>query len=225
MLNDSKKSFAIWTLLLSVFVLSGCEREKVRSEHQTNRQNDIQQQFNAWKAKQDPKLIDEYFQFISQYLIQKPTKLEVMSNRNFMSKVCESERFSIPPKKEWNNITGSLKLLNQLHQQNYFQRYTITAMYRSPTLNSCIKGAGKSKHLNHYAVDFHVLKPKETNQKERENLVKSLCQFWKTEGKTLKMGLGVYGNNRYHIDTQGYRTWGKDFKSKSSLCLSHSNSA
>jgi len=46
-----------------------------------------------------------------------------------------------------------------------------------------------------------------------------MCQFWKKEGKNFKMGLGVYGNNRYHIDTQGYRTWGKDFKSISSPCL------
>ena len=46
-----------------------------------------------------------------------------------------------------------------------------------------------------------------------------MCQFWKVEGKHFKMGLGVYGNNRYHIDTQAYRTWGKDFKSTSSVCL------
>ena len=53
-------------------------------------------------------------------------------------------------------------------------------------------------------------------------MVKALCQFWQTEGKKLKMGLGMYGNNRFHIDTQGYRTWGKDFKSKSSPCLNAS---
>ena len=56
-------------------------------------------------------------------------------------------------------------------------------------------------------------------EKERELLVKNMCQFWKVEGKNFKMGLGVYGNNRYHIDTQGHRTWGKDYKSTSSPCL------
>ena len=155
--------------------------------------------------------------------MQKPTMSELMTNRNVMGKACESERFVIPPKAYWNNIVGSLKLLDQLNHDAYFKRYTITATYRSPALNACVHGAKQSKHVYHYAVDFHVLDRKETNHKVRENLVKLLCQFWKTEGENFKMGLGVYGNNRYHIDTQGYRTWGKDFKSTSSPCLARSN--
>lgn len=100
-------------------------------------------------------------------------------------------------------------MLNQLHKEKYFQGYTLTAMYRSPALNRCIGGAGKSKHLYHYAVDFHVLSPKETVSKDREQLVKDMRNFWHEEGKSLKMGLAIYGNNRYHINTQGFRTWGK----------------
>ena len=113
-------------------------------------------------------------------------------------------------------MVGSLQLVEKLNHIDFYQHYTITAIYRNPALNACVSGASRSKHIYNYAVDFHVLDPKETNHKVRENLVKLLCQFWKTEGENFKMGLGVYGNNRYHIDTQGYRTWGKDFKSTSS---------
>lgn len=223
MLNDPKKSFVVWVLLFSIFVLSGCDLKNQQTQEKSDNKDEIKTQFNAWKAKQDPKLINTYFQFMSQYLMQKPTMSELMTNRNVMGKACESERFAIPPKAYWNNIVGSLKLLDQLNRDAYFKRYTITAIYRSPALNACVHGAKQSKHVYHYAVDFHVLDPKETNHKVRENLVKLLCQFWKTEGENFKMGLGVYGNNRYHIDTQGYRIWGKDFKSTSSPCLARSN--
>ena len=208
--------------LLSTLFIMGCDMKKDPTQEKSENKNELKEKFNHWKAEQDPKLVDDYFQFIRQYLTQPPTKLEIMTNRNVMVKACESERFAIPPKAYWNNVVGSLKLLDQLYRDAYFERYTITAMYRSPSLNTCVHGAKQSKHVYHYAVDFHVLDPKETHEQDRKLLVKALCQFWQAEGKKLKMGLGMYGNNRFHIDTQGYRTWGKDFKSKSSPCLNAS---
>lgn len=209
------------TLFCSVLLLNACSKheEKTARPQQNSLDQQIEDQFKLWKGKQDPKLLNEYYQFMAQYLKHPPSVLELTANRNFMPEHCYSKRFAIPPKAFWKNVVSSLQLVEKLNGNEYFKTYTITAIYRDPELNKCVGGAGKSKHLSNYAVDFYVLNPKESNETERELLIKKMCQFWKVEGKNFKMGLGVYGHNRYHIDTQGYRTWGKDFKSASSPCL------
>lgn len=209
-------------LISSFMFLTACtkpENNKANQPQQNKLDQQIEAQFKLWKAQQNPQLLSEYYQFMSQYLKHPPSLMELTTTRNYMPEKCYSKRFAIPPKAFWKNVVGSLQLVEKLNGNEYFKSYAITAIYRDPELNKCVGGAGKSKHLNNYAVDFYILNPKESNADEREKLVKKMCQFWKIEGKNFKMGLGVYGNNRYHIDTQGYRTWGKDFKSKSSPCL------
>jgi hypothetical protein len=208
---------------LGFMTLNACTPSEKNAEQSKSSKKssdqEIEQQFKLWKVQQDPKLLTDYYQFMSQYLKHPPSLMELTTTRNYMPKRCYSKRFAVPPKAYWKNVVGSLQLVEKLNRNGYFKTYTISAIYRAPELNACVGGAGKSKHLNNYAVDFHVLSPKETVENDRELLVQKICHFWKVEGKHYKMGLGVYGNNRYHIDTQGYRTWGKDYKSQSSPCL------
>ena len=211
--------------LSTLIFLTACTKSENKPEKAKTNSIDqqIEQQFQQWKAQQDPKQLSEYYQFMSQYLKRPPSLLELTANRNFMPEKCYSKRFAIPPKALWQNVVSSLQLLEKLNTSDYFKTYSITAIYRDPELNKCVGGAGKSKHLYNYAVDFYVLNPQESSENERVELIQKMCQFLKVEGKNFKMGLGVYGHNRYHIDTQGYRTWGKDFKSKSSPCLNKDN--
>ncbi|MFW2013389.1 D-Ala-D-Ala carboxypeptidase family metallohydrolase [Acinetobacter bereziniae] len=221
-MKNSKLIFIIIGCI-SWVALNGCTPSEKNAEHSSSSkktsEQQIEQQFKVWKAQQDPHLLADYYQFISQYLKHPPSLMELTTTRNYMPEQCYPKRFAVPPKAYWKNVVSSLQLVEKLNRNGYFKTYTITAIYRAPELNKCVGGAGKSKHLSNYAVDFHVLSPKETVEKDRELLIKKMCHFWKVEGKNYKMGLGVYGNNRYHIDTQGYRTWGKDYKSKSSVCL------
>ena len=221
MVKKIKLTLLAMSCVATLMVLNACTRqeESKPKAKKTSMDQQIEDQFKFWKEKQDSKLLNEYYQFMSQYLKRPPSLLELTANRNFMPENCYSKRFAVPPKALWKNVVSSLQLVEKLNSDPYFKSYSITAIYRNPELNKCVGGAGKSKHMNNYAVDFYVLNPKEGNEKERELLVKNMCQFWKVEGKNFKMGLGVYGNNRYHIDTQGHRTWGKDYKSTSSPCL------
>jgi len=217
------KNIVISICCIGVLALNACTPSEKKADQATSSRKSsdqqIEQQFKLWKAQQDPQLLADYYQFMSQYLKHPPSLMELTTSRNYMPEQCYSKRFAIPPKAFWKNVVSSLQLVEKLNRNEYFKTYTISAIYRAPELNKCIGGAEKSKHLSNYAVDFHVLSPKESIKKERELLVKKMCHFWQVEGKSYKMGLGVYGNNRYHIDTQGYRTWGKDFKSKSSPCV------
>ena len=213
------KKFLYLLFLINIVLLSACHSPDQQQTQQNKNNAQLQQQFQQWKAQQDPELLADYYQFMSQYLKKPPSLMELTTTRNYMPERCAAQRFAIPPQRYWKNVVSSLQLVEKLSRDSFFRKYTITAIYRSPELNKCIHGAGKSKHLYNYAVDFHVLEPKETNENDRNLLLKKICQFWKVEGKHFKMGLGVYGDNRFHIDTQAYRTWGKDYKSTSSACL------
>lgn len=209
-------------LCITISLLAACTQQPEDvSPQKTQATSKLKQQYLGWKQHQDPQIFKEYQQFFSNFMKQTPPMMELVTNRNFMPEKCEYARFSIPPKKYWNNLKSSLILLEKLHQSEYFKSYTITATYRNPELNQCVKGAQKSKHLQNFAVDFHVLNPKETHVQASRKLEQSLCEFWRKEGKRYKMGFGVYGNNRFHIDTQGYRTWGKNYSSATSPCLKH----
>ena len=211
-------------LLSIIFLLSSCSKQpnsEQKNTQQGKEKSALKEQYDEWKAKQDPKLLKEYQQFFASFMKAPPPLMELVTNRNFVPKNCEYKRFSIPPKKYWNNLKSSLLLLEKLHQNEYFKSYTITATYRNPELNTCVDGAKKSKHIQNFAVDFHILNPKETHKADSERLEQKLCDFWRKEGKQYRMGFGVYGNNRFHIDTQSYRTWGKDYSAKTSPCLKH----
>ena len=213
------KIFLYVFFLISTLLFSACHPPDDAQTRQDQSDTQLQQQFQQWKAQQDPHLLDEYYQFISQYLRNPPSLMELVTTRNNMPEQCYAKRFAIPPRHYWKNIVSSLQLVEKLSRNEFFKKYTITAIYRSPELKKCIDEAGKSQHLYHYAVDFHVLDPKETNENDSSLLLKNMCEFWKVEGKHFKMGLGIYGHNDFHIDTQAYRTWGKDDRSASSACL------
>lgn len=207
-----------------MLLLSSCSKQPnlEQQNSQKGQENSaLNAQYQAWKSKQDPNALKQYQLFFAGFMKAPPPLMELVTNRNFVPKSCEHVRFSIPPKKYWNNLKSSLILLEKLHQNEYFKTYTITATYRNPELNRCVEGAKKSKHLQNFAVDFHILNPKETHKADSQKLQKKLCDFWRKEGKRYKMGFGVYGNNRFHIDTQSYRTWGKDYTVKSSPCLNN----
>jgi len=163
----------IFLSLNAVLCLSACspsdpKLEKTSAKNSTDQQ--IEQQFKSWKSKQDPQLLADYYQFMSQYLKHPPSLMELTTTRNYMPEQCYSKRFAIPPKQYWKNVVSSLQLVEKLNDNEYFKTYTITAIYRDPELNKCVGGAGKSKHLYNFAVDFHVLNPKETRVRKSGTL-------------------------------------------------------
>lgn len=209
--------------LLFISIVCLCSACTPKKEHTEDRREEphsekLEQQFQQWKAQQNQNTLNEYHQFIATNLTQAPSLFALAYNGHRMPKQCEQYRFAIPPKKYWNNIINSLKLLEKLNKDQYFSQYKITSTFRSPEVNECIKGAKKSKHLFNYAVDFQILDQNLQGMKEQQ-FTQRMCQFWKIEGRTYRMGFGIYGHNKFHIDTQGYRTWGYSYKTNTSPCL------
>lgn len=232
-MTQNKTKMLCWAVLS--FMGSACQPVAENASEQNNTENNeqaksvqqqttsvLQQQFMAWKVKQDPKVLQAYRQHVASYMRHPPSEFELMTNQNDMPTECEWTRFAVPPQKYWQNIIPSLQLVEKLQLNGFFQRYEVTSSFRNPDMNSCVRGASRSKHLYNYAVDFQVQDADLKQPEQRAKLQKSLCEFWKKEGKRYKMGLGIYQDNRFHIDLQGYRTWGSDYSQKTSPCLKRS---
>ena len=133
---------------------------------------------------------------------------------------CGREPYSVPSQELWDNLTPTLKVLQDLQTRNILNDIEITSVYRDASLNQCANGSPGSKHVHNSALDFRV-GPENPAHMQLETIARAkqkLCQYWQENGSRLNMGLGVYANGQIHIDTQGFRTWGPDFTRHSSIC-------
>lgn len=212
--------------------LLGCQPsedkvEKVKPLKPNQKQSIMQahlDQFEQWKKTQNPVELEQYQNYFNAHLKQKPTLFELTYNSHPLGGECEKFRFSLPPKSLWKNLLPTLQLIEKLQLNGVYDHYKIVSVYRSQEANSCVKGAQKSKHLKNYAVDFQTLDQNFKPYADTDLVEQRLCEFWRKEGRQYRLGLGVYGKQRFHIDTQGYRTWGVGYKSVSSPCLKSNNS-
>lgn len=110
---------------------------------------------------------------------------------------------AIPPKKMWGNI---VPLLHFIHDEliPLIGEIEVVSGFRTPTFNSLASGAKRSRHLYFQAVDII---PKKSYS--REELHSLLLQLWHQKGKKYQLGLGLYKGVRFHIDSFGYRKWGR----------------
>ena len=178
-----------------------------------------QHEFDAWKQSQNPQTLLAYEDYFKAHLKQPPSLYVLTVNTHPFEQDCEQYRFALPPKQMWHNLLPALQLVEQLQQQGIFAEYKIVSVYRSPEANRCARGAKASKHLNNYAVDFKPLDESLQPYADDAAMDQKLCAFWHKHGQKLHLGLGLYGKQRYHIDRQGYRTWGVGYGSATSPCL------
>ena len=176
-------------------------------------------QFEAWKKTQNPEKIQQYQSYFSSHLKQAPTLYELTFNSHPLNADRAQFRFSLAPTEYWKNLLPTLQLIEKLQHSGVFEHYKIISVYRSREANHCVHRAQGSKHLKNYAVDFQTLDVHKKPYIDTTMIEQRLCDFWRKEGKSYALGLGIYGKQRFHIDTQGYRTWGIGYRSVSSPCI------
>jgi len=133
---------------------------------------------------------------------------------------CGGPQYMVPSRELWSNQLPTLRVFKYLVAANVLNDFEVTSVYRDLPLNKCAGGANSSRHLYNSAIDFRIGPefPQPEDYAYIENTKFKLCQFWIQHGQSLNMGLGLYASGQIHIDTQGYRTWGPDLSSRSSMC-------
>lgn len=219
-MSSSHKSFAstflVIALLSSAALTMSCQQPQEYPEKEQLTLQQQQQQFQAWLKTQPPQHVQAYQQLLARHLKHPPSLFELSYNSHPASKDCFYQPFALPPEKLWANIIPPLKLLENLNHAQVITPYHLSSTYRDPAANICIRGAKGSKHLNNTAIDFQL---EDSSANNIQMVEQRLCRYWKQYGRSKQMGLGIYGRGRFHIDVQGYRTWGKDYKRVSSACL------
>ena len=138
----------------------------------------------------------------------------------FFARKCDAQPFAIPPKELWPNIVPALRLVRD-EVIPAFGPVQVLSSYRTPELNVCAGGAGRSNHLEFSALDLAT-----DPYRGGEELYRELCAMHADAGRASRMGLGAYydlaegdySGGRFHIDAQGYRSWGRSYTSASSPC-------
>lgn len=85
----------------------------------------------------------------------------------------------------------------------YGKSFTITSGYRDPKRNALARGASKSQHLDHKAVDITL----------DDKSIESTLKFIEISSKNGISGIGVYKPGSVHIDIGPRRYWGRDHSS------------
>lgn len=198
--------------------LSGCS---YATPHITVRQAIVPPEYQYWlKQGQNQKRVNDYKQFLKQNSVQFPVADFQMLRSARDWRACHATEFDVPVRSVWKNSVPTLRLMQRLSSQGVISKIEVTSSYRSPFLNRCAGGARASAHLNNSAIDFRIGSKFSTvfDQIAIQKTKIKLCRFWKQYGRQYQMGLGVYPSGQIHVDTQGYRTWGYNHSSVTSLC-------
>lgn len=126
-------------------------------------------------------------------------------------RTCAAAELTLPPRDAWPSIVATLELVRELQVRDLLPGPRVGSVYRNPALNRCEGGAPRSRHRSNSAIDFDL--------SERPDGVARLCRFWRDQGAASAMGLGFYAPTRIHVDTSGHRTWGRDHRRATSLCV------
>ncbi|WP_445115506.1 D-Ala-D-Ala carboxypeptidase family metallohydrolase [Acinetobacter sp. WZC-1] len=165
--------------------------------------------------------VQQYKNFLGQYHLASVVPDDALFHSARDWQKCNAQEFEVPPQALWHNIVPTLSILKQLVDHRILTDFTVTSVYRNSYLNRCAGGADSSRHVLNAALDFRI-GPEQPSIDEQAHiqLTKTrLCQFWAQYGEPLHMGLGVYASGQIHIDSLGYRSWGPDHLSTSSICL------
>jgi hypothetical protein len=134
---------------------------------------------------------------------------------------CRLGYFALPPRAQWSQIVPALKLVRE-KVIPVTGPVEVVSSWRSPEINRCVGGASRSSHLDFKALDLIA-----AERTDRRRLFADLCAMQRAAGSASRMGLGAYYNpvnpvtnpeGRFHIDANGYRTWGFDYTAKSNPC-------
>ena len=163
-----------------------------------------------WSASPQAEGVTRYQQYLdAQGLGQvAPMRSLLRSARSWRE--CHASEFALPPPPLWPNLLPTLRVLRDLRAAGLVDPTLAASGYRDPELNQCAGGAARSRHVSNNALDFDL--------RASADVVTRLCEYWRRQGPALKMGLGFYTDTRIHLDTSGFRTWGRDHTRRTSLC-------
>jgi hypothetical protein len=126
---------------------------------------------------------------------------------------CGVAPYSLAPRDYWPHVVPTLRFIRARIVPALGPVAAVSG-YRDPDLNKCSGGAPKSAHALYDALDLVPLR-----FNNRDKMIADVCRLHARFGPAAHAGLGFYQGMRFHIDTNGYRTWGSDYHVGTSPCM------
>ncbi len=206
---------------IHLFFLTACHHQTSNQKLQDVQYPNeiIQKEFVNWYSGENEKNLNQYHDYLAKYLKKPPNVFELSYNQSNGLDGCQKYQFLVPPQIYWKNIVNPLQLIEKLKSYGLFSNYRIVHSYSLPESKQCYASSNVSHHDENQAVDFQLLDENNQPYPNQGMMYEKICQFWQQEGREFHMGLGIYDQNIFHIDTLGYRTWGIGHSLKRSPCF------
>jgi hypothetical protein len=174
------------------------------------RPRDAAERFKQWQAA-ETKPTRAYFAYLRAQGVAEVLPPESLLRLGRRWQTCGGVEFAVPPRELWPRIVPTLKLLSELRTEGLLRGARVASAWRPDAYNRCEGGSRASRHLGNLALDLDL-------PASEAGRVQDLCARWQRIGAQRRWGLGFYSPTQVHLDTAGFRTWGFDFRSGSSLC-------
>lgn len=170
---------------------------------------DAAQRYDDWRQGAGAQSLTAYERMLTDAGVGGVVPMHALLRSSRRWRTCQAPEFLLPPSDRAAAIVPTLRVVAQLQALGIVEGSNVRSGYRSAALNRCSGGSTRSRHLLNNALDFDLADGSQAS---------ALCEFWRTQGPSLAMGLGFYTPTRIHIDTSGHRTWGNDHRRGTSLC-------
>ncbi len=170
---------------------------------------DAAERYETWRRSTDATALADYEGTLARAGVGEVVPMSTLLRSSRRWRTCGPE-FLLPPREHADKIVPTLRVVAQLERMGIVEGGNVRSGYRSAEVNRCAGGSTRSRHLRNNALDFDLTDDTRTE---------ALCEFWRRQGPSLRMGLGFYTPTRIHIDTAGHRTWGTDYRRGTSLCV------
>jgi hypothetical protein len=171
---------------------------------------DAAQRYEQWRQRADANGLADYQRTLTDAGVGGVVPMHALLRSSRRWRACDAPEFLLPPRDRVSAIVPTLRVVAQLQTMGIVTGANVRSGYRSPDVNQCSGGSGRSRHVLNNALDFDL---------SHDGHVAALCDFWRRQGPALRMGLGFYSPTKIHIDTAGHRTWGTDYRRGTSLCV------
>lgn len=170
---------------------------------------DAAQRYDDWRQGASAQSLIAYERMLTDAGVGDVVPMHALLRSSRRWRTCQAPEFLLPPSDRAAAIVPTLRVVAQLQALRIVEGSNVRSGYRSAALNRCSVGSTRSRHLLNNALDFDLADGSQAS---------ALCEFWRTRGPSLAMGLGFYTPTRIHIDTSGHRTWGNNHRRGTSLC-------
>ena len=170
---------------------------------------DRTQRYQLWLRAGHAEEVAAYATYLARQRLDHVVPMQDLLRSGRRWRGCGVDEFSVPPRENWSAIVPTLRLVADLRAARVLGEAEVASAWRSREFNICEGGSPESRHVGNNALDFDIASGAGAD---------ALCDHWRRHGAAKRFGLGFYSPGKIHVDTSGFRTWGRDHRRGTSLC-------